>query len=75
MPHSATECHIWGDFAYHTLQVVFEVESGVSLCRQDVDGVLDGKGVLFKTSDGLPAGWRLLMNERLAMPVSFWQQT
>ena len=49
------ESHPEGGFAGHTLQVAIKAQFGVDLHPQDVDGVLDGKGVmLFKLGKETP---------------------
>ena len=42
------ECHSEGGFAGHALQMAVEAQFGVYLHPQDVDGILDGKGVFVK---------------------------
>ena len=42
------ECHPEGGFAGHALWVVVEPQFGVDLHPEEVDEVLDGKGILAK---------------------------
>ena len=48
MSYLTQECHHEGGFVGHVLKVVVKAQFGVDLHPKDVDGVLEGKGVLAK---------------------------